>query len=179
MQEQNCSHHWSMYNIRPGFIITEMCFKCHKTSTYFCYEQKPPLEEYREGDHFWNVMESAQIIRFDLKCEKCKRIVPYDELAGLMLCTGCDENCKVDHLRRELEKERIWVYVAFGFLPRDEVKQPSQEQIAVLEEYFNQRRSSSKSKIRIVPSEMIDEIRNCYADVIKDVGMLDLRPEQN
>jgi len=56
MQEEKCSHQWTMTNVQTGFIITENCYKCDKTSTYFCLEEKPPLEEYREGDHFWNVI---------------------------------------------------------------------------------------------------------------------------
>jgi hypothetical protein len=175
MKEQKCIHQWHMIHVRPGFIITENCYRCHKTSSYFSFDDKPPLEEYRDGDHFWNVMQSAQTFRFDLECGICHEIVPYDELLGLMMCTGCDENCKVDQIRKELEKEHTWVYVAYGFLPVEEVMQLSQEKIRFLEDYFNQRRKSSKSKIKIVSSEMISNIENCYADVIKDVGLLDLK----
>jgi hypothetical protein len=167
-----------MMNVQTGFIITENCFKCDKTSTYFCDEEKPPLEEYREGDHFWNVMESAQTVIFDLACLKCKTVVTYRELAGLMMCTGCDELCSVEKLRKELEKDRTWVYVAFGYLPLEESEQLGQEKIAVLEDYFNQRRRSSTSKIKIVSSELIRDIKNCYSNVIKDIGMLDLKPAE-
>ena len=176
MQDQKCAHQWKMINVQTGFVITENCYKCDKTSTYFCLEEKPPLEEYREGDHFWNVMESAQTMIFDLECPKCGHMVTFHELSGLMMCTGCDENCKVDHLRKELEKDRTFVYVAFGFFPADEVEQLSPDKISILEEYFNQRRDSSRSQIKIVSSERISDIKNCYANVIKDVGMLDLRP---
>jgi hypothetical protein len=175
MKDQNCVHQWRMINVRPGFIITENCYKCHKTSCYFSFDEKPPLEEYRDGDHFWNVMQSAQTFRFELECSRCHEIVNYDELLGLMMCTGCDENCKVDHLRKKLEKERTWVYVAYGFLPMNEVMRPAQEKIDILETYFNQRRKTSKSKIRIVSYEMISNVENCYAEVIKDVGLLSLK----
>jgi hypothetical protein len=175
MQEKKCSHHWTMVNVQTGFIITENCFKCDKISTYFSFEERPPLEEYREGEHFWNVMESAQTIRFDLECSRCKTLVTFQELSGLMMCTGCDENCKVDQLRKELEKENIWVYVAFGFLPIKEVKPLGQKKVSVLEQYFNQNRKFSKSAIRIVSYDMIDNVRNCYAEVIRDTGMLNLK----
>jgi hypothetical protein len=82
----------------------------------------------------------------------------------------------VDQIRRELEKDRTWIYVAFGFLPKDEVEQLTQEKISILEDYFNQRRKSSSSKIKIVSSDLISEIKNCYSHLIKDVGMLDLKP---
>ena len=176
MQEDSCSHNWDMINVLPGFIITEKCSHCSKISTYFSFEERPPLEEYREGDHFWNVVESAQSIRFDLLCSNCGTLVQFEELSGLLMCTGCDENCKVNKLMDELAKECTWVYVAFGFLPTGERVQLGKEKISILEEYFNQRRKSSSSKIKIVSNEMIDNIATCFAEVIKDVGMLSLTP---
>jgi hypothetical protein len=175
MEEVKCKHRWTMIHVRTGYIITENCFQCNETATYFCSEDNPPLEEHREGDHFWNVMESAQSIQFDLECDLCHTIVSFKELAGLMLCPGCNENCKIDKLRKGFEKDRTWVYIACGFLPVGEVKRLSQEKISILEEYFNQRRKSSNSGIKIISYEMIDDIKNCYAEVIKDVGMLNLR----
>ncbi|MFH1297617.1 MAG: hypothetical protein ABIJ04_10130 [Bacteroidota bacterium] len=179
MKEETCSHIWEMINIQNGYIVTENCFRCRKTSTYFSIGEWPPLEEYREGEHFWNIMEVAQSIRFDLKCKVCGELVHFNELAGLMMCTGCDEKCQVDTLMKELEKSRTWVYVAFGFFPVDERKQLNKEKISILEQYFNQRRKSSTSRIKIVSSEMIDDIARCFAEMIKDVGMLSLSPPEN
>jgi hypothetical protein len=168
-----------MINVQSGFIITENCFKCKKTSTYFSYEDRPPLEEYRQGDHFMNVMGSVQSIRFDLKCTVCNRIITLDELCGLMLCTGCDEKCRIYTQMKELEKERTWIYIALGFLPHEEKKQISEEKIAVLEEYFNQRRKSSRSRIKILADTMIDNMSLCLGETIRDAGMLSLQPPDN
>ena len=178
MQEESCAHLWEMINIQPGFIITEKCSHCSKISTYFSFEERPPLEEYRDGEHFWNVVESAQSIRFDLLCSQCGTLAQFEELSGLLMCTGCDEECGVDKLMSELSKKRTWVYVAFGFLPLDEKQQLSEEKITILENYFNQRRKSSFSKIKIISNEMIKNISTCYAEVIKDVGMLSLTPPE-
>ena len=179
MQEEKCSHSWKMVNIAYGFVITEKCYQTDKVATYFTFEHKPPLEEYREGDHFWNVMESAQSFRFDLKCTKCGLITTFDELMGLMMCTGCDKTCEVDIIRKKLASDRTWVYVAFGFLPINERKQLTQEKILILENYFNQRRKSSKSRIKIVSHEMVKNFATCYAEVIKDIDMLCLTaPEE-
>lgn len=178
MQRDKCSHAWQMVNVVYGQIITEKCFHCEKLSTYFTTEMKPPLEEYREGEHFWNVMETAQSFRFDLKCSKCGLLVPYGDLMGLMLCSGCDETCEVDIDRKKLEAERAWVYVAFGFLPVAERRQLSQEKIVILEDYFNQRRKSVTSRIKIVSHEKVKNFATCYAEVIKDVELLSLTPPE-
>ena len=176
MQQEKCSHAWEMINISYGFVVTEKCYNCDKIATYFTFEHKPPMEEYREGDHFWNVMESAQSFRFDLKCGKCGLVEKFDKLMWLMLCTGCDETCEIDKVRRELEAERTWVYVAFGFLPVDEREQLKSEKIQFLEDYFNQRRKSSRSRIKMVSHDKIKNIATCTGVVIKDLHMLSLTP---
>ncbi|MCX6258129.1 MAG: hypothetical protein NTW49_09590 [Bacteroidia bacterium] len=179
MQEGKCLHQWEMTNVQPGFIITEKCAHCKIISTYFSNEQRPPLEEYREGDHFWNVMESAQSIRFDLKCHNCDLLVEYTELCGIMLCTGCSEECKLGKIMKQLENERTWLYVAFGFLPVYKKKKLSDKKILYLEDYFNQRRKSTVSHVKFVSHELIDDIADCYGEVIKDIGMLELAaPDQ-
>lgn len=113
MQEAICD--WEMVNVRYGFIITEQCSDTKQVITYFS-ENEPPLEEYRDGDHFWNVMETAQSISFDLQCKECGKIETFNELMGLMMCTGCIEDCQVNRLMIEPQPERTWVYVAFAAL---------------------------------------------------------------
>jgi hypothetical protein len=71
MQEEKCAHLWEMADVTYGFIIMEKCSHCRKISNYFAEELKPPMEKYREKEHFWNYMESAQSIRFNLRCSKC------------------------------------------------------------------------------------------------------------
>ncbi len=175
MADKNCEHLWEMVNITPGFIISEKCHRCNKVATYFSFDKSPPLEEYREGNCFWNVMESAQSNRFDLKCRECGKLVELKELLGLMMCTACDAECNAGKLMKKLEPERTWLYVAFGFLPVKEKKQLSEEQLKVIEEYFNQQRKSGTSRIKIVSSEEIRDISTCFAQVIRDVNMLSLQ----
>ncbi len=178
MHQEKCSHSWEMANVRYGFIITEKCHECSKISTYFSLYDRPPLEEYRDKDHFWNVVESAQSIQFDLKCGKCGEEEKFDDLMGLMMCTGCDPVCEVDVAMKKLASQRTWVYVAFGFLPVDERPQLSKEKIAALEDYFNQRRKSTNSSIKIVSSELVKDYAVCYAEVIRDLDLLSLSPPE-
>lgn len=175
MQEEKCLCMWEMVNVRYGFVITEQCSDSKQVITYFS-EDAPPLEEYRDGDHFWNVMETAQSIRFDLQCKECGRVESFEELMGMMMCTGCSEDCEVNRLMRKLEPQRSWVYVAFGFQPVDERKQLSREKIVILEDYFNQRRKSSTSRVKIVGQEMVKNYATCYAEVIRDLDLLSLTP---
>jgi hypothetical protein len=121
-------------------------------------------------------METAQTIQFDLECELCHTVVDFSELAGLILCTGCDEDCPVEKVRSELEKDHVWVYVACGFLPIKEAKPLSKEKISVLEDYFNQKSKSTRSSIKIISYKLVRNLKNCYGDIIRDVGMLRLKP---
>lgn len=178
---ETCSHLWQMVNVGYGYIITEQCSDNKTVATYFSKDE-PPLEEYRDGEHFWNVMETAQSIRFDLQCTKCKQLENFNQLMGLMMCTGCIDDCEVNRLLLELKPERTYVYVAFGFLPVEEKKQLSADQLTILEAYFNQRRrtsatgSPSDSRIKIVGHDMVENYATCYAEVIRDLDLLSLQP---
>ncbi|MHC4464323.1 MAG: hypothetical protein ACYS6W_16750 [Planctomycetota bacterium] len=178
MQKEKCSHFWEMTNVASGLVVMKKCFHCGKVSTCFTYHDKPPLETSHEGDHFWNFMESDPSFHFDLKCAKCDTLVKFNELVGLMMCTGCDETCEVDILRRKLEPEGTRIYIAFGRRPIDERKQLPQEKFAVLEDYFSQQCKSLKCKIKLVPHEMVKNIASCYAEAIKDVETLFMAPSE-
>jgi len=178
MRKEKCSHLWEMVNVASGLIVMKKCFHCGKVSTCFTFHNEPPLEPSHEEEHFWNFMESDESFHFDLKCAKCGTLVKLDELVGLMMCTGCDQTCEVDILRRKLEPEGTRVYIAFGRRPIDERKQLPKEKFAVLEDYFSQQCNSLKSQIKIVPHEMVKSIENCYAEAIKDVETLFLVPSE-
>ena len=172
MQKDKCSHIWEMVNIAGGLIVMKKCFHCGKVSTCFCFHDKLPLEPCHEGEHFWNFMEGVPALHFDLKCINCGTLVKLRELVGLMMCTGCDQRCEVDVLRRKLESRGTCIFIALGRRPIDEREQLPVEQIAVLQDFFDQKDKSLKTKIRIVAHEMVRSIENCYAEVIKDVDAL-------
>jgi len=168
MSEEKCSHLWEMVNVAGGLIVMKKCFHCNKVSTCFCFHDKAPLEESHEEGHFWDFMEAEPAFHFDLKCTKCGAVVKFDELVGLVTCVGCDEKCRVCELRRELEPDGVSVVIALGRRPIDERKQLPAEKITVLQEYFDGQADSLKSKIKVVPHEMVRNIASCYAEVIRD-----------
>ncbi len=176
MQKQECSHFWEMINVANGLVVMKKCFHCAKVSTCFIFHNYPPLEPCYEQEHFWNFMESDPALHFDLKCTKCSTLVKLDELVGLMFCTGCDQTCDVDILRRKLEPENTRIYIALGHRPIDERKKLSEEKISILQDYFSQQCCSLKSKIKLASHEMIKSIETCYAKIIKDVEMLFMVP---
>jgi hypothetical protein len=167
MQKKKCPHVWEMVNVAHGMIVMKKCFHCGKVSTCLCFHDEPPLETCHEGRHFWNFVEDDPAFHFDLKCTKCDSLVTFEELVGLMICTGCNEKCQVDILRRKLEHEPAEACIAIGRRPIDERKQLTEQKINILQDYFDQKRQSLKSKIRVVPHEMVRHIDNCYAQVIK------------
>ena len=181
--QENCSHLWEMINVAGGLLVIKKCFHCNKVSTCFTSDTDPPLEPCREQEHFWNFMEGDECFHFDLKCTKCDILVNLDELAGIMKCTGCDETCQVDVLRREVESNHTPVYIAMGRRPVDERRQLSDEKFASMESFFNQQNNSLACKTKIVHHEMVKNLDKCYAEVISDVDMLfatpdDVKPQQ-
>ncbi len=169
-----CQHEWEMTNIQFGIIVFEKCSHCNGLRTYFS-----PIvvgDDYREGDCLWRVMENAQSFRFDLRCKKCNRLEKYDDIMGFMYCTGCLPDCKVEILQKKYAIKKTWVMVAFGFLTDSFPKPISPERLMILDDYFNQKRDTSRSTIKILSYDLIENFSYCKGEFIFDVGMLSLEP---
>lgn len=172
-----CHHRWEMTDVRFGFVVFEKCIHCNALATYFTTEVNPILgDKYRDGDCFWNRVENAQSFQFNLRCTKCGQVVKFNDLMGFLHCTGCLANCQVDILQKRLEAERTWVLVAFGFLHKDGQQPIPQSKLDVLTDYFNQRRDTTRSRIKILSFELIENLSQCRGDFIHDVGMLSTEP---
>jgi len=172
-----CEHLWEMDNVQFGFVAFERCFHCNGLRTFFGQDPAPFLgEEYREGACYWSRVENAQSFRFDLRCTRCSVRVAFDDLMGLLHCTGCDPECQVDRLRRECEAAGGWALVAFGFIDKDEILPLSPTKLQMLADYFNQRRDPSRKKVRLLSFELIGKFSRCEGDFLHDVGMLSLQP---
>jgi len=172
-----CQHQWEMANVQFGFVVFEKCSHCNGLRTYFCVEDRPILgDKYREGHCFWARVENAQSFRFDVRCARCGQLVKLDDLMGFLECTGCLPDCPVELLQAELEPTRTWILVAFGFLSKERTLPLEPFKVDVLTEYFNQRRDTTRSRIRIVSFDLIEDLSRCQGQFIHDVGMLSLEP---
>lgn len=172
-----CLHHWTMTDVQFGFVVFEKCFHCNSLATYFSVEDIPILgDKYREGHCFWSRVENAQSFRFDLRCSYCGLEERFDDLMGFMYCPGCPADCQVDVIQKESEREKTWILVAFGFMYKDKRHALPQHKLNVLSDYFNQRRDTSRSRIKIISFDLIKDLSICRGDFIHDVGMLSLEP---
>ncbi len=172
-----CRHRWEMANIQFGFVVFEKCSHCNNLRTYFSLEDT--WDEYREGECQWSIVENAQTFRFDLKCRDCNQLETFEDLMGLLYCTSCQGECEVEILRQKYEAEKTWILVAFGFLPRAKTNPIPQHKLDILTDYFNQRRDTSRSKVKIVSFNLIgDLLPRCRGEFIHDVGMLSQEPEE-
>jgi hypothetical protein len=169
-----CVHQWKMTNSQFGFVVYQKCSRCQVVQSY--YSHQDTWDDYLEGDHHWSIVENAQTFRFDLECVTCGELVSLDDLMGLLYCTSCLEDCAVEIERRKCEAEKTWVLVGFGNLPETMSTPLAPEKLQALTDYFNQRRDTTRSKIKILPNSMIGEISKCLGTFIHDVGMLSLEP---
>jgi len=168
-----------MVNIEFGFVVFEKCTHCNQLRTYFTRNDFPVIgDKYREGDCFWSRVENAQSLQFDLRCSMCGHMETFRELMGFLHCTGCLEECKVEILQKQLEEQRTWILVAFGFLAGKETRPIPPHKLEILTDYFNQNRDTSRSRIRLVSFEMITDLSRCKGDFIHDVDMLSAKPPE-
>jgi hypothetical protein len=75
-------------------------------------------------------------------------------------------------IQRRLAGEKTWIMVAFGFLPEAKTHPISENRLEILSNYFNQRRDTSRSRIKIVSFNLISDISLCRGEFIYDIGML-------
>jgi hypothetical protein len=170
-------HEWEMINIRFGFIVFEKCYQTNELRTYFSTEDHPLLgDRYREGEKHWTRMENAQSFQFDLHCKNTEKVEKFNDLMGLMYCTGCLPECEIDKLRRKYENEKTMLVIAFGFFPKAIENPIPQNKLDILTDFFNQRRDTSRSKIKVMPFNLIKDLSVCEGDFIFDVGMLSKEP---
>jgi len=169
----DCHHTWTMVNIQYGFTVFERCSHCQSVRTYF--SEQDTWDNYQEGDCTYTIVENAQTIRFDLKCSRCQQTVSFADLLGLMYCTSCFDDCTIERIQQEYLKKREFTLVAFGYMP-EALKTPiADSKLSVLADYFNQRRDTTRSRVKIVPFTQINKkISLCRGEFIHDVGMLSL-----
>ena len=170
----HCQHRWAMTNIRTGYLVVEGCWHCGQRKSLFSEESVPPLEDYREGDHFWRYLGSSQSSKFDLRCEKCSREVRLKDVMALMLCTRCDRRCGLYKLASPQGRDQSWVYAAlccdtshmFG-------KCITKPGIKALNQYFN--RGSRKKPDKVVVScDLRRNVNTCEGIVLADVGLTEI-----
>ena len=169
-----CAHIWRMTNRQFGFVVFEKCSHCQVVRAY--YAEQDTWDDHREDRHHWSIVENAQTFRFDLECADCGMYISFDDFLGLLSCTSCMEDCPVEVLQNEYAAEKTWVFVGFGFLPESQSTPYSEEKLLILSEYFNQRRDTSRSTVKILPNSLITKLSLCRGDFIHDVGMLSLDP---
>lgn len=164
-----CSHLWTMADVRSGYLVVEGCYHCGARTSFFSDEAGVPVDEYKEGAHRWEYLSSAQAVSFNLRCERCGRTVDLSDMAGLKLSTCEDPECGVGRLNREQGRGGS-VYVALCVDSRHEGGRcVSDEGVAALTEYFNQRRR--RKRIVVVPCKDCNDIDLCRGIVIADTGL--------
>ena len=70
-----CDHSWSMTDVRNGYLVVEGCYHCGARSSFFSTEPVVPVDEYREGPHFWEHLAGYQAVTFNLHCDSCGETV--------------------------------------------------------------------------------------------------------
>ena len=118
-------------------------------------------------------MTSAQTIQFNLRCEKCKKIVSLRNLMAIMQCEHCTEDCPLNLISQTAEEQKIWAYGALCYAtPEGKEGTLDLEQLLALNEFFNARLKSPGKKILILPSAFRANPSSCKAIILTDVGML-------
>ena len=159
-----CSHEWFMCHVRHGYLVVEACFECGGRLSFFSDEPVPPVDEYRQGKHFWNYLGNSQSVKFDLQCRRCGTTVSLEDVNGIMLSECHDRDCQVGAL---VAKQGPGALVFVALCPDStHAAGPcvSQEGIEAL-----------GRKVIVVPCKLCNSTDRCRGTVIADVGLTDIQ----
>ncbi len=175
MPHNDCKHDWAMCNVKNGYLVVEGCFHCGQRISFFSQEPVPPIDDYREGEHFWSFRAGYQATMFDLKCDKCMKLVALNDVAALMLCMRCDPECGVNKLYAKQKGRAPWVYVALCTnTSHPDGACVTDAGIRALEEYFNAGIREQGKEIIVAPCSLRVSPDMCQGIVLADVGLTEL-----
>lgn len=167
-------HRWSMTDVRGGYLVFEGCHECGARSSFFTTEAVPPIDEYREGKHYWIYQGSFQATKFALTCDSCGARADLEDMTALMLSACTDLDCGVGELARR-QGPNTWIYMA---LCRNSSHHSgicvSEGGIEALNQYFNQDVDPSERKVLVVPCRLCNHIDTCRGTVIADTGLTEI-----
>lgn len=169
-----CTHNWSMVNIRSGYLVVEGCRHCGARCSFFSTESVAPVDEHREGKHYWTYLGSFQAVKFDLSCDQCGHVVDLSDMMGLMLSTCRNPQCEVAQIAAR-EGKGAWIYVALCADSTHRTgKCVSAVGINALTEYFNARIKTPGKRAVVVPCAQCNSIDTCEGIVIADAGLTEI-----
>jgi hypothetical protein len=176
MNPTTCDHRWSASNVRQGYLIIEGCFQCKGRAASFFDGSIPPVEDHRDGDHFWSHMGRFQASRFDLKCAKCSKEIPLGEMVALMLCRTCDPECGVFEagMLGEIDLNSRVCVALCADTTHGSKQCIGHEGLRALNEYFEDRYKDTGKKVLVVPCILRRSADTCQGVTLADVGLGDL-----
>ncbi len=164
-----------MVNLHGGYLVIEGCFHCRQRISQFSEEPVPPIDDYREGEHFWSHLGDSQASKFDLECESCGEKVSLREVMATMMCQKCDPQCGVYKTAERDGGTKSWVYVALcANTSHAGGACVASAGIKALNEYFNQDLHDPEKKIIVVPCSLRRSVDTCQGVVLSDVGLTEL-----
>jgi hypothetical protein len=171
MTAESRPRRYEMVNVRQGYLMIEQENHTLARRSYFVAERTPPLEEYREDNQFWKPQESAQTSQFDVRDMQTGEVVPFGDLAGLVYYACCARDSAVYKMGDLAHDQRVSIYVAITTGGAKEPAPMPLEKVRVLNALFNERLTSPRKKVLILP-DLFDLRREInYGQIAVDFGL--------
>jgi hypothetical protein len=162
---------YEMVNVRPGYLMIEQENHTFARRSYFVAERTPPMEEYREGNQFWKPQAAAQTFQFDVRDTLTGEVVPFGELVGLLYYACCSKDSTVHQIGELAHDQRVSLYVAIT-TEGDEGPAPMPlEKVRILNALFNERLTSPRKKVLILPDLFGLHREITYEQIAIDFGL--------
>lgn len=171
MTSKPMSRRYEMVNVRPGYLMIEQENHTFARRSYFVAERTPPLEEYREGNQFWKPQGAAQTFQFDVRDTQTGEVVPFGELVGLLYYACCAKGSTVYQIGDLAHDQRVSLYVAITTEGAEGSPPMPIEKVRVLNVLFNERLTSPRKKVLILPDLFGLRREITYEQIAIDFGL--------
>jgi hypothetical protein len=171
MTAESRTPRYEMVNVRPGYLMIEQENHTLARRSYFVAERTPPWEEYREGSEFWKPQAAAQTFQFDVRDTLTGEVVPFDDLVGLLYYGCCAKDSTIYRIGDLAHDQKVSLYVA---ITTEEAAGPAPmplEKVRVLNALFNERLTSPRKKVLILPDLFGLHREITYQQVAIDFGL--------
>ena len=162
---------YEMVNVRQGYLMIEQESHTLARRSYFVAERTPPLEEYREGNQFWKPQKTAQTFQFDVRDTQTGEVVSFGELAGLLYYACCAKDSTVYKIGDLAHDQRVSLYVAITTEGEERASPMPLEKVRVLNALFNERLTSPRKKVLILPDLFGLNREITYEQIAIDFGL--------
>ena len=171
MTTEPVTRRYEMVNVRPGYLMIEQENHTLARRSYFVAERTPPLEEYREGISSGSPRRRPRPSSSTSATPGPARWCPSASWRGCSITPAAPEDSTVYQMGDLAHDQRVSLYVAITTESEEGPAPMPLEKVRVLNALFNERLTSPRKKVLILPDLFGLRREITYEQIAIDFGL--------